>query len=236
MRARWRDRWRITTLLLGLVLALTGGPTWAHDGSVDAYRWANGAGGGVPQGRAGLLVPGAATDLWTPDYQAVLSLPAHALRPGLRTHADVQPVDAGTLGALPDGLAAGGNAYRVEPPNLLLPPSAAACPPAGLSLALRVSSRHGADPARNAPSARGRAVLGRRPGVGATRPRAGRRGPRHRPARLVGLLPGRHDLGPPAAARDSGAADRGHRRGGANQPATPPPTPPPAPPGGLATG
>lgn len=105
----------VAGIALGLLLA-TAGPASAHDGPAVDYRWADGSGAGVAEGRSAALPADRPTELWTPDGQAVLLLPAEALPgpPGATVTAEVQPVDATELGPLPDGWAPAGNAYLVD--------------------------------------------------------------------------------------------------------------------------
>lgn len=92
-------------------------PASAHEVRPEDYRWADGRGPAWPSGREATVPVGQPTEVWTPDLHATLSLPAEALvgdADAATLAVSLQPVDAATLAAVPDGLVAAGNAYRVE--------------------------------------------------------------------------------------------------------------------------
>ena len=109
----------IVALLLAVPSAVL-----AHPDPLAPYRWVNpptevAAGNVAPLARTA-EVPSqrdhlAATEVWTGDLQAVLSLPDMKLPTSDRATVTVSlsPTDAATLGRLPSPLSADGNAYAV---------------------------------------------------------------------------------------------------------------------------
>ncbi|WP_157041687.1 hypothetical protein [Nitriliruptor alkaliphilus] len=112
-----RGRPRVgAAVAVALALLTITHPASAHDGPALNYRWVDGSGAGVAAGRAADLPADRPTELWTPDMQALLVLPAEALPgpPGATVPAELRPVDAATLAPLPEGLAPASNAYLVD--------------------------------------------------------------------------------------------------------------------------
>lgn len=100
-------------------------PAGAHPGSLVPYRWVNpppeaSATNEPPMGReAELPADGErllATEVWTGDLQAVVSMPDEPLpaRPRTGVAFAITPLDHGALGRLPAGRFGVGNAYRFE--------------------------------------------------------------------------------------------------------------------------
>ena len=99
---------------LGATFAASGHPV--DDGST--YRWVNPPHSRLtdnipPAGRVATLPPGSPVQaFWTPDLQLTLTWAKGGVGDKGVT-VDVQPIDPATLGELPDGVSANGNAYRV---------------------------------------------------------------------------------------------------------------------------
>jgi hypothetical protein len=109
------------SVLKVIVLAalVASAPAQAHVVDSSAYRWVKpppqwASHNLAPAGRAAELPPGTTVNgFWTPDEQLVLNWPPGAL-PATTVTIEVQPLDPATLGPLPDGRRANGNAYAVN--------------------------------------------------------------------------------------------------------------------------